>query len=63
MEISNTPWNDTHLNNTFSACLVNIRVNTFSLGRQLPKMPYDKHFHISNFYVCRCTTKQVFLKV
>ena len=44
MEISNTPWN-----NTFSDCLVNIRVNTFSPGRQLPKMPYDKYFHISNF--------------
>ena len=44
MEISNTPWN-----NTFSACLVNISVNTFSPGRQLPKMPYDNHFHISNF--------------
>ena len=40
MEISNTPCN-----NTFSACLV----NTFSPGRQLTKMPYDKYFHISNF--------------
>ena len=44
MEISNTPCN-----NTFSACLVNIRVNTFSPGRQLTKMPYDKYFQISKF--------------
>ena len=25
-------------------------------------MPYDKYFHIGNFYVCRCSAEQVFLK-
>ena len=35
---------------TFSACLVNTRVNTFSAVRKLPKMSYDKYFHIGNFY-------------
>ena len=29
----------------------------FFASRQLPKIPYDKYFHISNFHVCRCSTK------
>ena len=32
---------------TFSACLV----NAFSPGRQLPKIPYNRFFQISKFYV------------
>ena len=48
---------------TFSACLVNTRENTFLPDKQLLKMPLDKYFHISNFWVCRCSTKYVFLKI
>ena len=46
----------------FPACWVNTRINTFLPGRQLPKMLYDKYFHITNFYICRYSTQKVFLK-
>ena len=42
-------------------CLFNIHQEKH-LGRQLPKTLFDKYFHISSFYVRRCSTKYVFLK-
>ena len=47
---------------TISTCLVNTRVNTFPPGPQLTQIPYNKYFHISNFYVSRRSPKQVFSK-
>ena len=47
----------------FSACLVYTRISTYSPGRRLPKIPFDQYFHISNFYIRRYSTKQVFLKL
>ena len=46
----------------FFACLVYTRINTFAPGKQLPKVLYDKHFHMSDLDGRRCSTQEMFLK-